>query len=788
MSAPYVKVSGSWRIAKSAWTKIDEKWKNWFLQGGIPDARLGDPGANNTVNAIAIQSDGKIVIGGTFTTFNGITVNGIARLNADGTLETAFTANTGTGVGQFSSIEIIKIQSDGKILLGGSFSTFNSVAALRTARLNTDGTLDTVFTANVGSSVNFQLSSLAIQTDGKILVGGGFTTFNNQPRRNFVVLSPEGVDQTEAYFYENFGATSGSFNAIAIQSDGKIVIGGTFTTFNEITVNRIIRLNADGTLDTAFRTNTGTGATGGSTPAINRIVIQSDGKIIIGGTFTTFNGITTARRLVRLNTDGTLDTAFSTNLAIGPGSDVRSLAIQSDGKIIVVGAFTSFNGATRNRIIRLNTDGTPDTAFNTNTGTAANNTVIAIAIQSDGKIVIGGDFTTFNGTTVNRIARLNSDGTRDTDFTTNTGTGVSNPITTITIQSDDKILIGGSFTAFNLAGASRFARLNADGTLDTAFMSNSQLSSNANTVNAIAIQSDGKIVIGGIFISFNSTTTNRIARFNADGNRDTTFFTNIGTAANDAVSSLAIQTDGKILVGGGFTTFNNQPANRILKLESTGLKDSNFVGFKGFNSVVNTTVTQSDGKLLVGGSFTAFNGITVNGIARLNEDRTPDTDFTANIAGTGLTGGNSTVVDIAIQPDGKIIIIGSFSAFNGISAPNIVRLNSNGTIDTIFMVNIGTGANSTVSKIAIQLDEKILVSGLFTTFNGVTVNYLVRLNADGMLDTAFLSNMGTGIGFDRTITSIAIQPDKKILLSGNFTSFNGQDNSRLVRIGGDFAS
>ena len=192
MSAPYVKVSGSWRIAKSAWTKIDEKWRNWFLQGGVLDAPLGNeenfsPANFNTnlgsstgiaasVNSIAIQSDGKIVLGGTFTTFNGATVNRIVRLNSDGTRDTAFSTNTGTGANDV--IFSRDIQTDGKILLGGSFTTFNDATVNRIVRLNSDGTRDTAFSTNTGTGANDVIFSIVTQSAGKILLGGLFTVFN----------------------------------------------------------------------------------------------------------------------------------------------------------------------------------------------------------------------------------------------------------------------------------------------------------------------------------------------------------------------------------------------------------------------------------------------------------------------------------------------------------------------------------------------------------------------------------------------------------------------------------
>jgi uncharacterized delta-60 repeat protein len=617
-TAPYVKVGGNWKIAKSAWAKVDSKWKSWFLQGGVTDftffedssnftSNIGT-GASSTVNAIEFQSDGKIVIGGAFSSFNGTTVGRIVRLNSDGTLDTAFTTSTGTGAEL--TINSMAIQSDDKILIGGTFTTFNGATATRIARLNSNGTLDTAFTTNTGTGASNTVNSIAIQSDGKIVIGGGFTTFNGATATRIARLNSDGTLDTA--FMSNIGTGANStINAMAIQSDDKIVIGGSFLTFNGATVNRIARLNSNGTLDTAFTTNTGTGASN----TVNSIAIQSDGKIVIGGTFTTFNG-TTVGRIVRLNSNGTLDTAFTTNTGTGvsgAGNSVTAVAIQSDGKIVIGGAFTSFNGATVGCIARLNSDGTLDTAFATNTGAGAVNTINSIAIQPDGKIVIGGVFTTFNGATVNRIARLNSDGTIPR-FLFNT------TVNSIAIQSDGKIVIGGNFTLFNMTTTNRIARLNSDGTLDTAFSINVGTGTEQ-PVTEIAIQSDGGIVIGGGFTLFNGVTVNRIARLNSDGTLDAAFMSNIGTGANNTVTAVAIQSDGKIVIGGvaAFSTFNGVAANRILRLNSDGTRDTAFTSNigTGANTRINAIEFQSDGKILIGGTFTTFNGATANRIARL---------------------------------------------------------------------------------------------------------------------------------------------------------------------------
>jgi len=358
---------------------------------------------------------------------------------------------------------------------------------------------------------------------------------NAQPGANDPTFNPgTGVD--------------GQVRSTSIQSDGKIIIVGTFNSYNGTARRNLARLNADGTLDLSF--NPGTGANS----HVFTTAIQSDGKVIIGGNFNSYNG-TPINRIARLNADGTLDLSF--NPGTGANSQVWTISIQSDGKIIIGGALTSYNGTSRKRIARLNANGTLDTGFHPAGG--ANNQIQTISIQSDGKVIIGGHFTTYHSTLINRIARLNANGTIDLSF--NPGFGSNNVTQTIAIQSDGKIIIGGQFTSYNGTPINRIARLNADGTLDTGF----NPGAGANwSVSTIAIQSDGKVIIGGDFTSYNGTPINRIARLNADGTLDTGF--NPGTGVNNAVMTTSIQSDGKIIIGGGFPTYNGTARNRVARV------------------------------------------------------------------------------------------------------------------------------------------------------------------------------------------------------------------------------
>lgn len=375
-------------------------------------------------------------------------------------------------------------------------------------------------------------------------------------------------------------------NALAIQEDGKIIVGGDFTNFNSTAKNRIIRLNADGSLDNSFVIGNGITSTISFASTVRAIAIDSNEKIIAVGDFNRYNSIQ-RNNIVKLNEDGSLDTTIFNTASLGSNFPILALAIQSDGKIIIGGGFTSFNGTTVNRIVRLNSDGTIDTSFNI--GSGVNSSIHTISIQSDDKIVIGGDFTNFNGTSVNRLARINTDGSLDTGFMI--GTGVNNSLRTSKIQSDGKILIGGLFTTFNSIDRKYLARLNTDGSLDETF--DIQLGAN-DLVRAIGTQFNNKVVVGGNYNLFNNLSNNRITRLNADGEIDNTF--NSGSAADNSVNAIAIQEDGNIIIAGNFANYNGTGRNRIARIfGDEPLDTENFVknSFNIYPNPSNSIITLS---------------------------------------------------------------------------------------------------------------------------------------------------------------------------------------------------
>ena len=349
----------------------------------------------------------------------------------------------------------------------------------------------------------------------------------------------------------------------------------------------------------------------------------------------------------------------------------------------VGGDFTEFSGIAQNYLIKLNTDDSKDTSFDI--GSGFNIPVFSIASQSDGKVLVGGLFTQYSGSSQNYLIRLNSDGSKDTSFDIGSGFDKTGffafpSIETVKIQSNGKVLVGGDFTLFTGSTQNYLIRLNSDGSKDTSFDIGSGFDG---TIYSTAIQPDGKILVGGFFTTFTGSSQNRLIRLNSDGSKDTSF--DIGSGFDSNVDSIEIQSDGKILVLGNFSTFTGSTQNNLIRLNSDGSKDSTFDVGTGPNSFLSSGKLQSDGKILVGGTFTTFNGSSQNALIRLNSDGSKDTSFDI---GTGFfSSGGARIQSIGIKTDGTILAGGLFQTYKGVSSINFISLNNDGSINKTFNVN-----------------------------------------------------------------------------------------------------
>lgn len=356
---------------------------------GAVDTTFPNPVVAGSVNAIAVQTDRKVVIGGSIASVGGIARNNLARLNANGTLDAGFNPNVN------GPVNAIALQPDGKIVIGGNFTQVGVTARGRIARLNADGTLDATFTASASDG---QINALHVYPDGTVLAGGSFTLFNGGGPSFLQKLTPTGNTFSAVAFDPQL---SSQVRCLAVQDDGFIVIGGNFNTVRGQSRIRMARLEPDGFPDPDFIADT----TGGN---VFTVLVQTDGRILAGGDFTTINGVT-RNNIARLSATGAVDTGFTTQIN-SAATAVTGLARQANGKTIVTGTFTILNGTPVGRIARINDTGNLDGLFSS----GADGPVNGAVIQEDGTVYIGGNFVALGGTTRTSFARLTLENVTDT--------------------------------------------------------------------------------------------------------------------------------------------------------------------------------------------------------------------------------------------------------------------------------------------------------------------------------------------------------------------------------------
>ncbi len=297
--------------------------------------------------------------------------------------------------------------------------------------------------------------------------------------------------------------------------------------------------------------------------AVNALAVQPDGRIVVGGTFTAYDG-TGRSRIARLTTSGALDTSFDPGSGLdGP---VETVALRASGDILVAGAFSKADGQNRGGLAEFGPMGSLDMGFNTGTGTAGAASRAVLALPSGGAMV-GGAFTTYGGVSQKGIAKVRADGTLETGWFGYVD-GASPVVNALVRRSDEAVIAGGAFTLAQTTARGRIALFGTSGTVDAAWANGNGFDG---TVEALALQGDGKVVVGGQFTAYDGTSRPRIARLNADGSLDTTFAPGAGFDA--PVAAVAMQADGSISVGGSFTAFAGAATPFVTRLLGTATAD-----------------------------------------------------------------------------------------------------------------------------------------------------------------------------------------------------------------------
>jgi uncharacterized delta-60 repeat protein len=693
------------------------------------------PGPDDTVNTLALQPDGKLLVGGEFLNLGGQGAERIARVEADGRRDATFNANAD------AAVHAIALQSDGKLYVAGDFGTISGQQRNRLARLNPDGSLDEAF-GDVNA--NSAIYALAVEADGRLIAGGEFHLIGGQSRDYLARFHADGSFDTS--FNPQLPPSPHSYvSSMVLQPDGKLIIGGGFTTVGGHPSSHVARLNGDGSVDTTFTANG---------EAAFALALQPDGKILVAA----IEGV------YRLNADGSRDTGFdvhtSANAPSGPLGTIAplgvlALALEADGSVLLAGAFTSVNGEARTRVARVHSDGSLDAAF---APEVTGQEVRALAVQADGKPVIGGRFWEIAGHTLFELARFYPAGRLDATWTLETPRA-QDIVTALAVQPDGKWVVGGGFTSIGGQARNYLARIEADGSVDAVFNPNAN-----NIVNAVVVQPDGKLLVGGFFGTIGGVDSSLLARLNADGTGDEGFTSDIaGSDSDSAVVALLPQPDGKIVVAGNFYTVDGESRPYLARLDSEGHLDAAFN--PNPNDYVYALALQDDGKLLVGGVFSMIGGQARNGIARFNADGSLDTAYDPSASGGG-------VFALAVQSDGKAVVGGFFTAMGGRARNRIARLEADGSVDGTYDPN----ANGTVNSLILESDGRLLAGGAFTEIGGAPRNRIARISYGGGADTAFDPDA------DGSVFALGLQFDGKAVAAGGFTHIGGLARSRIARL------
>lgn len=674
-------------------------------------------------------------------------------------------------------------------------SSFNTV----------DSITNTTFNSNV--------RDVSVDSNGGIYVGGQFTTYRNVSANRIIKLLPSGDKDT------TFNNTTG-FNNICtkvyVDENDKIYCFGSFTTYKGVTANRLIRLNPDGTKDTSFDNSTGFNST------VNDIAVDSSGKIYCVGQFTTYKGVV-VNRIVRLNTDGSLDTSFS--VGVGFDNTLRYIVLDSSEKIIVLGQFTTYSGVSANVIVKLNTDGSIDNSFNYGTGfSPVPGTYRSLQIDELNNIYtsFGQTNITYNGTLEsNALWKIGSDGTfiDNLDYPS----GVSGDFLKV-IDSDNIILskdltvslydsnynikkmllirptntfLSNSFQ--DLSGNTYLYSFRDNGVFNKSYGHGTPLGENGllkkekfnqnygihngNADDLLLTKNNNLLFYGGVS-SYNNNERNNIIKLTLNGSLDNELDTGVGfnlyslndVMVDDYLDNIyclisASEYKGEIL-GSGV---------KIIKLKKNGDIDESFNKIV-FDSNPQTCklIIQKNNKLLFTSNSTSgfiISGQTYNGgIIRFNTDGSIDDTFSAKTWSS-----SPQINNIYLDNNDKIYLYSPIQplTYDGISVGSIIKLNSDGSLDTGF--NSGS-INSAVFTMLVDNYGKLLIGGLFTSYSGVTNNRILRLNSDGSIDSSFDNTTG----FNTTVNNLNYDYDTdKIYCSGAFTTYKGQSYKYMIGLNYD---
>jgi uncharacterized delta-60 repeat protein len=841
----------------------------------LPDGSLDagfNPGtgiSDGNINVIRTQADGRVLLAGNFSTVNGLQRHRIVRLHPDGSVDQSFIPPLVT-MGS-ALLNDVLVQSDGRIIVGGSFTNFAGVSRTNLARLHPDGSLDLSFVPPGTSQP--AINALLPVADGRFLAGTRAFSFgpsaDSTLQRTYAARFNAAGDWDPTFVFQAAAGanlnTQASVDFFLPLPGGDVLLGG-ITSGNATAYNGVMKVNADGVMDGNFRT--GPVSVGSLARSFRSAVRLPSGHLVGGGQFTTVQG-QSHTNVVALLPDGTVNPDF--DVGTGPNIPVDAVAAQADGRILIGGGFSTVNGHARRGIARLHGPGSAPVITRqpvSQTRFSGENAVLDIGVIGDPEPSVQwfrqGDATSVGSgprLTLEQIGLLTHAGEYHAVVANTQGQATSSTVTlTVELAApeftrepvdlrisqlglavfsaeaagsqpisyqwyvNDQPVEGGTGPELNIkpalvgghpfsgspAGTYRVVAENALGSRSSASVSY-QFSSvcvvdptfwtvrewirvtsgcgggceftstfNLNGTRQIQLGADGRVYAVGNWGSW----TPGVIVLRPDGQIDGSFHP--FPAPNVRPEALQLLPNGQMLVGGNFTEFGGVPRGKIARLNPNGSVDESFQAEIIGSGRVTRIVRQTDGQLLIGGSFTNVNGVTQRGVARLMPNGTIDPSFQSAVLG----GGGSFVVDaLGLQPDGRILFGGYAQNFwrfpGGHVRRHLARLHPNGSLDLSFEAALQTEggfAGSLVNDLLIAPDGRVYVAGVFSLVEGTPRRRLARLFADGRLDPSFDPGTGPSATTGNSVITLEFDGQGRLLAGGFFSTFSGQPANGLVRL------
>ena len=778
-------------------------------------------GPNAFVRTVAVQADGQILVGGTFTNISGSLRPYIARLGTNGVVDAGFVTQL--------SAEATRVQPllDGRILISGSFSNANGVACPGLARLQADGTLDSSFVPPSGLSASGSVACLA-GSNGLVWVTGTFTNLGGLPRNRLARLLPDGT--VDPAFQSPFAATN-TVALVALQADGKPFISGTFSNLAGALVTNLVRLNVDGTVDASFVARLAPGER-----VIRGLLMPDGGLVAAVAGYADYGIAITTPHLVRFNSDGSLDPAFNVTFE-SPGflwnSTVYALALQPDGRILVSGTFLRVNGVSRGKIARLAQDGTLDFCFDVAMG--GEWSPLAVAPGLDGSVVVGGSFSGLQGRSHPYLLRLlppagcaqgivemavptmqfREDALRAIIPVVRHG-GADLEQSVAFTTHDGSAHAGTDYAA--TSGIVRFARGERSQFISIPIYSDG-VPDGPETFEVQLTQANDGAALG---VLTNVAVTLTDSPVGTAGAPDTNFVVQL----DGPVQMVLGLTNGGAVIAGTFTNVNGQFCPNLAALRADGTLEGSFLHSQPLDGQLMSVALDAAGRLLVAGYFQHVDGIWRPALARFGSDGILDNSFGPFDAVPTNAYGGVTVQAVTALADGSIVCAATLPAANYDTYDVLLKLSAAGFIDAAFtnqvpaevvarrlqaapdgdFFSFGLGLGSTLTRLhpdgTLNLgfvppadhqstyyvgdfnllpDGRVTVAGLASAYYGLlSVGPLWRLDPDGSVDAGFsISNSAASLGTLQSVDAISTAPNGRVLVAGAFAS--GSSSVRCLR-------